>query len=140
MPRKDKKTGMTPQQELFCNLYASKEFFCSGVQAYMEAYGMDKSKKSSYNAARVNASKLLMKTNILRRIDSLIEDSGLNDSFVDKQLKKMVTQDADFNAKMAAIKEYNKLKSRITQKLDVTTNGKDLKSLTQQELLDIITK
>ena len=37
---------LTPQQELFCQLYAGdREFFGNGVQSYIEAYKVDTTKK-----------------------------------------------------------------------------------------------
>lgn len=62
---------------------------------------------------------LLTNANVLKRIDELFEAGGLNDQFVDKQMEKLITQDADFKAKMAAIREYNKLKQRITEKKEL---------------------
>lgn len=111
---------LNPRQEKFCRLYASdREFFGNGVQSYIEAYEPDRSKPNWYNAARTRASELLTKRNILKRIDELFEAGGLNDQYVDKQMEKLITQDADFKAKMAAIKEYNKLKQRITEKKEL---------------------
>jgi hypothetical protein len=55
---------------------------------------------------------LLTNVKILEFVNSLIEMRGLNDSFVDKQLEFLVTQHADFKAKLGAIKEYNALKKR----------------------------
>jgi hypothetical protein len=123
--KKLSETGLNPRQEMFCQLFASdREFFGNGVQSYIEAYDPDTSAKNWYLAARVSASRLLTNTNILRRINELFEESGLNDQFVDKQLEKLITQDADFTNKMAAIKEYNKLKQRITEKIDVAMSEK----------------
>lgn len=113
--------GLTPQQELFCELYASdKEFFGNGVQSYAEAYGLDLSKSKDYSTAKSGASENLTKPHILERINEIFEAHGLNDTFVDKQLEKLIVQDADFNAKMKAIQEYNKLRARITEKRDVS--------------------
>lgn len=118
---------LNPKQEMFCKLYATdREFFANGVQAYIEAYNPDTSKKNWYNTARSNASQLLTNTNILKRINELLEMEGLNDAFVDKQLTLLISQNADFGAKTAAIREYNKLKQRITEKIDHTTMGKEL--------------
>ena len=118
---------LTPQQELFCQLYASnREFFGNGVQSYIEAYGVDTSKPGWYRTARACASENLTKPNILERIDEIFEAHGLNDQFVDKQLEKLIVQDADFSAKMKAIAEYNKLKSRITEKKDITSGGEKI--------------
>lgn len=112
---------LTPQQELFCELYASdKEFFGNGVQSYAEAYGLDLSKPKDYSTAKSGAYENLTKPYILERINEIFEAHGLNDTFVDKQLEKLIVQDADFNAKMKAIQEYNKLRARITEKKDVS--------------------
>ncbi len=112
---------LNAKQEKFCKLYASdEEFFCNGVKSYMKAYGT-KDKPATYNTARANSYNLLTKTYFLKKIVELIELDGLNDSFVDKQLAKLINQDADFKAKMGAIKEYNALKTRITKKLQVET-------------------
>jgi phage terminase small subunit len=114
------KSKLTARQKLFCEYFASdREFFGNGVQSYIEAYNIDASKKGAYNSARVSAHDLLTKPNILKYIDELFDARGLNDTFVDKQLEKMITQDADFSTKIKAIAEYNKLKGRITAKSEV---------------------
>jgi len=111
---------LNAKQELFCQLYASdREFFGNGVQSYIEAYEPDQSKPNWYRTARSRASELLTSPNVLRRIDEIFEAHGLNDQFVDKQLEKLIVQDADFTNKLAAIREYNKLKQRITEKKEV---------------------
>ena len=111
---------LNAKQELFCQLYASdREFFGNGVQSYIEAYEPDQSKPNWYRPARSRASELLTKPNILERIDEIFEAHGLNNQFVDKQLEKLIVQDADFTTKMKAIAEYNKLKQRITEKKDL---------------------
>lgn len=125
MEDQNKERKLNPQQELFCQLYSTdKEFFANGTQAYIEAYGIDLSRKGAYNAARADASRLLTNGNILKRINELLELRGLNDAFVDKQLEFVITQNADFSSKVAAIREYNKLKQRITDKMDLTSKGK----------------
>lgn len=124
---KKQENKLTPKQELFCRIYASdREFFGNGTQSYIEAYGIDPAEKGAYLRARVEASKLLTKPNILRRIDDYFEAGGLNDSFVDKQLEKLITQDADYKAKLGAIREYNALKSRIQKKIDITSGNKPI--------------
>lgn len=119
--------GITEREEAFCKLYATEaEFFCNGVQSYIEAFNVDVTKKGAYVVAKAQASRLLTKPNLLKRIDELVELEGLNDSYVDKQLGKLVQQDADFKVKIQAIKEYNILKARIEKKLKITTPLKDL--------------
>jgi hypothetical protein len=122
--------GLTEKQERFCQFYATdKEFFCNGVQSYIEAFGLDRNKKGSYKVASVQAFRLLETPKILKRIDKLIELGGMNDSFVDKQLGKLIQQDADFKAKIQAIKEYNILKSRIEKKVKLTNLNEILDAL-----------
>lgn len=91
-----------------------------------EAYNVDTSKPGWYNVAKSGACENLTKPYILERIDEIFEAHGLNDQFVDKQLEKLIVQDADFNTKMKAIAEYNKLKSRITEKKDITSGGEKI--------------
>lgn len=113
-------SNLTQKQELFCKLFASdREFFGNGVQSYIEAYDPDTSKKGWYNTACARASQLLSNVKVLDRINELLELRGLNDSFVDKQLELLITQNADLKTKIAAIREYNSLKQRITQKIKV---------------------
>lgn len=120
---------LTPQQELFCQLYASdKEFFGNGVRSYIEAYGVDTSKSGWYNTAKAGAHENLTKPYILERIEEIFEAHGLNDTFVDKQLEKLICQDADFRTKLGAIQEYNKMKGRIIDRKEIS-GGFQLRSL-----------
>ena len=118
---KKQESKLTPKQEQFCQLFASdREFFGNGVQSYVEAFDVDTTSPGWYAGARASASRLLTNANILARIDALFEAHGLNDQFVDKQLEKLIVQDADFSTKIKAIQEYNKIRSRITQKIEVS--------------------
>lgn len=109
---------LNEKQKLFCKLYVSEEFFGSGVDAYAKAYGLNLENQKDYNTAKSNAWKLLTNTYILSCINQELEDAGLNDNFVDKQLLFAITQNADLSSKVKAISEYNKLKQRITIKTD----------------------
>lgn len=125
--QEEKDIKLTPQQEFFCQLYASdREFFGNGVQSYIEAYDINIEEKGQYNVAKSGASENLSKPYILDRINELLELGKLNDAFVDKQLQFIIAQNADLSSKTAAIREYNKLKQRITDKVDHTTKGKAL--------------
>lgn len=113
------------RQEKFCRLYASdKEFFGNGVESYCEAYNVDTNKPNWNAVARQSASKLLTNSNILVRINELIETTAFNDEHADKQLSFLITQHGDLGSKLGAIKEYNKLKQRIIDKTDITSKGK----------------
>ena len=125
--KKAKKATLNPKQEYFCELYATnREFFGNGVQAYMEAYGIDASNPGAVKSARTMASTLLTNVNILARIREKMDTATLNDEFVDKELSFIIEQDADMGTKMRGIAEYNKLKTRITDKIDHTSGGKPL--------------
>lgn len=129
-------TKLNLKQELFCQLYTSeKEFFGNGVQAYVEAYDPDTSKPNWYKTCVSAASRLLTNVKVIDRINELLEEQGLNDSFVDKQLKFIITQHADFGSKMAAIREYNKLKSRITDKTDINITGVTVSAEQAEQLI-----
>jgi len=124
MSKEKKKTQLPPDQELFCMLYASdEEFFGNGTQAYIKAYNIDATNKGSYNSARASASTLLTKTNILTRINEILEMGVLNDVFVDKELQFLIKQRSELSTKLGAIKEYNALKTRIQNKLDVNLHA-----------------
>lgn len=121
--KEKRKQKLTPKQEKFCVLYTTKEdFFGNGVQSYIEAYQVNKKRKGAYAAARTNASRLLTNADILRRIDELNEESGLNNAYVDKQLYFLITQHADLGVKLRAVQEYNKLRARYKLALDLNTN------------------
>lgn len=104
---------LTKRQKLFCKIYSSdREFFCNGVQSYIEAYSIDTSKgKGIYYSAKTCAGRLLSNVSILKEIDRLM-DITINDRVVDKELGKVIKQDAEFNPKIRAINEYNKVKGR----------------------------
>jgi phage terminase small subunit len=118
-PSRAKKPELLPKQELFCQYYATnEEFFGNGVTSYIKAYAGAKGQRISYNTAKSNAYRLLTNADILGRINELL-DLTLNDQHVDKQLSLVVTQNADYRAKVAAIKEYNQLKKRVTSKIEI---------------------
>lgn len=133
-----KEKGLTLQQETFCQLFASdREFFGNGTQSYIEAYDVDLSKKGAYLNAKAAAHENLTKPYLLKRINELLELRGLNDTFVDKQLELVITQNAEFPSKIAAIKEYNKLKKRTVDRVELDIN-RPFKDLTDEELQEAL--
>ena len=137
---------ITPPQEAFCQLFASdRELFGNGVQSYIEAFEIEVvakpnpksanyAKQKTYNACRYAAHQLLTNPNILRRVNEIFEGRGLNDAFVDKQLEKVITQDAEFNPKVRAIQEYNKLKKRTAETHEHVHAFADIKNMSNEEL------
>lgn len=121
------KQKLTPQQKLFCKYYATdKEVFSNGLQAYAKAYEIDLSKRGKVSSAKSGASRLLTKGYILGEIDKQLDLGGLNDQVVDKELLHLIKQNAHYNVKLGAIKEYNSLRKRIIVKEEVVVK-KDLR-------------
>lgn len=126
-----KDSNLLPKQELFCQLYAThQEFFGNGVQSYIEAYEPDTTKPNWYKTACSAASRLLSNVKVIERINAILEETGLNDAAVDKQMAFLITQHADFTNKLGAIKEYNKVKGRIIDKKDITSKGDKVVGIT----------
>lgn len=146
------KEGLSPMEEAFCELYVSPtEFYGNGTQSYIEAFdvtvvkGKSRGEESeyenemTYDAVRQAAYKLLTNTHILTRINELLEEGGLNDQFIDKQLKHLITQHADPRVQLAAITEYNKLKARIVSNVNNIHSFAN-EDMTDAELLERIEK
>lgn len=114
-------TNLTPQQELFCKLYSTdRNFFGNGVQAYIEAYDIDLSVKGAYSNAKASASRLLTNDNLLKEIRKQMKLGDFTDERVDRELQFLIEQYAELSTKLGAIREYNKLKQRIEDKINYT--------------------
>ena len=110
-----------PKQKKFCELYATnQEFFGNGVQSYVEAYDVDVTQKGKYAAARASVSKLLTNCNILAYIDEIMVELGNTTAHADKQLQFIMTQNAELGPKLGAIRHFNDLRQRITQKIELS--------------------
>lgn len=131
------------QQELFCELYVNNDrTFANGTLSYAEAYGYDlltadrtpqKDEhgndikfSSDYhrmeNTCSVGGSRLLANMQINARVNELFRLSMTNET-LDAELMKVVKQNYKIDAKVSAIKEGNKLKQRIVERLDHTSAG-----------------
>lgn len=116
MPKKTENEKLTaaakklnPKRRLFCEYYASdREFFGNGVESYLEAYDLPRSK---YKSAATLAYQLLINVDVLAYIDELL-DIYVSDQVVDKELGWTILQKAHLPAKIAAVKEYNQMKGR----------------------------
>ncbi len=109
---------LSPRQELFCQLYTSKEFYGNWVQTYIEVYDPDQSKPNWYKIACQSASQILSNIKVCNRINDLLDTSGFNSEFVDKQHLFLITQHTDLWVKGRMIDSFNKLKGRITDKIE----------------------
>lgn len=129
MPKKNLATKgkenkeLNPRQHLFCQYYTSDELLGNGVKSYCKAYNIDASDLKKYSEARFKASHLLENSNISQHINNLLDAAGLNDNFADKRLLYLMSQNDDKGTALGALREYNKLKQRITDKIDMKVNG-----------------
>lgn len=63
-----------------------------------------------------------MFSGIQERVYQLLNEM-LKDEIVDAQLAKVILQDEKLEPKISAIREYNKIRQRITEKVDLTSGG-----------------
>lgn len=106
------KGKLNPKEELFCQLFAKdRDCFGNGVQAYIKVYSTKK-KPVPYKSAKQLAYRLLTKVHLIDRIRELI-DIRVSDEVVDKELGMVILQYADIPSKVAAVREYNKVKGRL---------------------------
>ena len=116
--------SLNTKQELFCQFYINnKESFGNATMSYALAYGLDANlkgtdeQKANYWLANKHASTLAGTPHVRNRITKLLNDL-MTDEVVDSELSKVIQQDGDLSSKVSAIREYNKLKKRITEKME----------------------
>ena len=143
----DNKKKLTKKQELFCKLFATnREYFGNGTQAYAKAYNIDLSQRGKLGIAKASASRLLTYDYISDYINKLINIGGLNDKRVDRELLFLIEQNANFNVKLGAIKEYNSLRKRIIEREEINVKSEvnltsvlnEIKNKSQEEVLMLL--
>lgn len=103
------------KQDLFCKIYATDpECIGNATVAYMKAYGNE-----NMFTSKTAGAQLLAKNEITERIAEYIELDGFNDQAVDKKHNFLIKQNKDLGVSLKAIQEYNKLKKRITDRLEI---------------------
>lgn len=135
--------SLTPQQEYFCRLYTTKgDTFSNATLSYAEAYQYELPKdekdklildSKEYNICASNGSRLLTNDKIIARNIRLLNDSFNDDAVADARLNEILIGGKDTDS-IQAIKERNSLKQRITKKLDITSAGRPLASVSDDEL------
>jgi len=139
MASENAKKKLKPAEKLFCQLYAgSSDYFNNATRAYGIAYekvlppigkpktDWTKTEALVYNLASVEGHNLLIKPSIRQECEKVLK-SDFKNEMADKELNWTIKQREDLSAKMTAIKEYNKLKQRIIEKTDITSDGEPLK-------------
>lgn len=105
------------RQDLFCKLYATDpRFLGNATEVYREIYGKD----ISYIVAKASASRFLCDNRFTARINEYLEIDGFNNEAVDKKHNFLIKQNKDFNVSLKAIQEYNKLKKRVSNTIEIT--------------------
>ncbi len=154
----DKTKPVTPDQELFCRAYtrADTQTFSNATLSYAEAYGIDfasldtrreideKNKEiqgtseldKSKRYCAMAGSRLMTLDNVRARITSLMMELFNDDSIADSRIQRIILTGKDADAINAA-KVRNDLKQRIVKKLDVTTQGRPLSNLSDEDLLKL---
>lgn len=133
---------LTLQQELFAKLYTTKgDTFRNATLSYAEAYDYDlprdeKGKiivgSKDYNDCSSHGSRLFRNDEIKKKIrDNFL--LLLNDLDMDARVAEIAQSDNEANA-LQAVKIHNDLKQRITKKIDITTQGRPLANLSDEEL------
>lgn len=85
------------------------------------------------NVCAQGARQLLRKPQISKRITQLLNEL-MTDEFVDGELVKVISQDAELKPKVAAIGEYNKLKKRTTLQVEHHHSFAKYDNMTDDEL------
>jgi len=98
------------------------------VVAYSNAYDIDISVKSKYDGACSNASRLIGNDKFQDFWTEYLESIGFNNAQVDARLLQLI-QSTDESISLKAIGEYNKLRARIVNKQDLTSDGQPINVL-----------
>ena len=119
------------RREKFCRYYAQGEgTFGNATLSYAAAYDIElgdlsivdkegrpvveKDFRGQYEVCATNGWRLLKNADVQARITVLL-NALLKDEIVDAELAKVIKQDGDLTPKVAAIKEFNKLRGRIIE-------------------------
>jgi hypothetical protein len=105
-------TRLKPENEVFCREYLKTS---NGTRSYALSRGANIEDAEAYQVCAAEASRLLKHVKICARLNELMDLEGFNDTAIDKELNYLAHQHADLKVKIAAIKEYNVLKQRISK-------------------------
>lgn len=150
---------LTPKEELFCRLYAqNRSLFGNGTQCYAQAYGYDLENlsrqdiesdpdafgvrktvedspyKKAVNICGVSANMLLRKSKIDARIAVLLREM-LTPEQADTEMSYVMLQRTDLSAKNAAMREYNKMMKRTTEKVEIDLSKETVAVITGMEII-----
>lgn len=138
---------LTIQNEEFCQLYTTKgDTFGNAYKSYAEAYGFEipidpetgktDYKSSEYKVCQNGGSRLLFKAEIKNRLKEILLERFNDNTVADARLQEIIEAGDDRDS-IQAIKHYNELKNRITQKVNISVD-RPLANLTDEELKKMI--
>ena len=139
----ENKRPLTPEQEAFCVAFTTKgEYARNATHSYAFAYGFDLPRKENgdidylskdYKTCQASASRLLLNPNIQARVKEIYTIRFNDTSEADARVQDIIEHGKDTDA-IQAVKLQADLKQRITKKLDITTQGRPLAGLSDEEL------
>lgn len=125
LSKQRREDALNPKQEMFCRLYATNRvYFANATLSYAAAYELNIEDKKVYNTASMAGSRLMGNDKILKRINELL--GAITNEEVDQELAYVIKQNDELSSKVAAIREWNKVKGRIVDKIDATSDGKPI--------------
>ena len=105
--------SLKPNQQAFCRNYIlNKQTKWCWQHSYAQAYWKDPIVDNA--TCRTNASRLLAKDDIKKYCRALLDEYIFNDMEIDLELSKIIQQDHNLLSKLWWIKEYNRLRKRLT--------------------------
>ena len=116
----DPRTGLTDQQELFCQLYV-KNNTASNKENYLTAYP-----NSAEKSAEANASRLLKNPKIIKRINELLDemkdDCEINDKAIVRRLKEIAFSSKNDMASLKALSMLGSITGLFGENKATTNN------------------
>ena len=121
--KKEDKKDLNTKEKLFCKYYTKvwDETFCNWTKSYLKVFT-----KASYDTARVEASKMLAKPNILDYINKILDWLEVSEPIADRELAKLILQDEEKGVKLQALKHFNDLKVRIEKARQKALDNNDI--------------
>ena len=134
------------EHEAFCRAFirANTETYNVAYRAYSEAYGIEIPRRKNnpdqydheageYAVCQVSGSRVLNREDVQARIKEIWLEQFEDDKFSDMRVQQIISGGKDADS-INAIKVRNDLKQRIVKKLDITTGGRPLAGMSDEEL------
>jgi len=141
--KKNVEDNLNPQRMMFCKLYTQNtDLFGNATLCYAEAFGYDLESLSqeavysepdefghrekiedspytkAYNVCSVNSARLLRNAKIDEYTKILLNEMMTNEN-ADAELAWVMKQRRDLGPKIQALREFNKLKNRVTDNINI---------------------